>query len=140
MAPGLMNRPFFYRLSHGIRVSVRPVYVPERSDPDGGQFVFAYFVRIENVSERTVQLLSRRWLIHDSTGEDTVVEGEGVVGEQPVLGRGEVHEYQSFCVLKSPSGHMEGQYSFVGDDGSRFAADIPRFILDATGAAGPLQG
>jgi ApaG protein len=134
-----MNRPFFYRLSNGIRVSVRPVYVPERSDPVGGQFVFAYFVRIENIGERTVQLLSRRWLIHDSTGEDAVVEGDGVVGEQPVLGHGEVHEYQSFCVLKSASGHMEGLYHFVGDDGSRFAADIPRFILDAAEAAGPLN-
>jgi ApaG protein len=121
---------FYYRMTEGIRVSVRPAFLPERSTPQ--QFVFAYFVRIENVGDRTAQLLSRRWLIHDSIGEETVVEGEGVVGEQPVLGRGQVHEYQSFCVLRSPSGYMEGEYFFQGTDGTRFAAEIPRFHLAAS--------
>ena len=59
-----------------------------------------------------------------------MVEGEGVVGEQPVIRAGGVHEYRSFCVLKSPSEHMEGEYRFVRDDGTRFAARIPRFVLE----------
>jgi uncharacterized protein affecting Mg2+/Co2+ transport len=81
----------------------------------------------------------RKWLIHDSVGdgEDTEVEGEGVVGELPVIAPGHIHEYQSFCVLKSPSGYMEGQYFFRRTDKSRFAADIPRFLLDAENALGP---
>lgn len=133
-----MNQPFYYRITDGIRVTVRPVYVPERSNPLGQQYVFAYFVRIENVGRQVVQLRSRRWQIYDSIGEETVVEGDGVVGEQPVLEPGAVHEYQSFCVLKSPSGHMEGEYFFVRRDGERFAAEIPRFFLEAAEQAGPL--
>ena len=126
-----MPRAFFYRETEGIRITVRPRYVPEQSRPSQRHFVFAYNVRIENVSQETAQLVSRRWLIHDSVGRDTEVEGEGVVGEQPVLAPGRVHEYQSFCVLQSGSGHMEGSYRFVRADGSAFEAQIPRFILDA---------
>jgi ApaG protein len=126
-----VQRLFFYRETDGIRITVRPRYLPEQSRPSQRHFVFAYFVRIENVSQETAQLVSRRWLIHDSAGRDTEVEGEGVVGEQPVLAPGRVHEYQSFCVLQSGSGHMEGSYRFVCVDGSAFEAQIPRFILDA---------
>ena len=124
-------RSFFYRESHGVRVTVRPRYLAEQSLPHAGRYVFAYAVRIENVGTQPVQLLSRRWLIHDDVGEDLEVSGEGVVGEQPSLAPGTVHEYGSFCVLKSPSGWMEGHYTFVRDDGSRFRALIPRFDLDA---------
>lgn len=129
--------PFYYRLSEGIRITVRPVYLPERSNVAKQQYVFAYFVRIENVGELTAQLRSRRWRIHDSIGEDTAVEGEGVVGEQPLLAKGQVHEYQSFCVLKSPSGHMEGEYLFHRADGTTFNAEIPRFHLEASESAEP---
>ena len=121
----------FYRITNGIRVTERPVYLQEQSIPEQQQFVFAYFVRIENVGTRAAQLLSRRWRIHDSFGEDSEVAGDGVVGEQPLLAIGDVHEYQSFCVLKSPSGHMEGEYHFVRDDAEKFDAEIPRFTLAA---------
>ena len=126
-------RQFFYRESHGIRITVRPRYLREQSYPFHRHYVFAYAVRIENVGAAAAQLRTRRWLIHDSTGEDTEVVGEGVVGEQPSLAPGGVHEYQSFCVLKSQAGWMEGQYHFVRADGSTFAADIPRFELEAEG-------
>src|SRR5919112_4007403 len=130
------GRPFFYKETHGMRITVRPLYLPEQSRPVQRHYVFAYFVRIENIGEQAAQLLSRRWLIHDSVGEDTEVEGEGVVGEQPLIHPGQVHEYQSFCVLKSPDGYMEGQYFFVRQDGSKFTAEIPRFQLRAEGASG----
>jgi ApaG protein len=125
------SRLLFHRVTDGIRVTVRPVYLPEQSIREQHQFVFAYFVRIENVGAQTAQLLGRRWRIHDSVGEDTEVVGDGVVGEQPLLVPGAVHEYQSFCVLKSASGHMEGEYRFVRADSSRFDATIPRFTLTA---------
>lgn len=127
--------PFFYRITAGIRITVRPAYLHERSNPMLGQFVFAYHIRIENIGEQAAQLRSRRWLIHDESVGDTVVEGEGVVGEQPHLLPGHVHEYRSFCVLKSASGWMEGTYRFVRDDGSSFQAFIPRFTLSAEGRA-----
>ena len=129
--------PFYYRVTDGIRITVRPVYLPERSNPLKQQYVFAYFVRIENVGDVTGQLRSRRWLIHDSIGEETAVEGEGVVGEQPVLAKGQVHEYQSFCVLKSASGYMEGEYIVHRPDGSTLSAEIPRFHLEASQSAEP---
>lgn len=133
-----MPRPFYYRETDGIRITVRPVYLPERSNSLQQQFVFAYFVRIENLTGRTVQLRTRRWEIFDSIGEETVVEGEGVVGEQPTLAHGQVHEYQSFCVLKSEQGHMEGEYRFRREDSSTFGAQIPRFLLRARESAEPL--
>ncbi len=121
---------FFYKLTNGMRISVRPTFLPEQSVPEQGQYVFAYAVRIENVGQRPAQLLSRRWHIHDDAGEDTEVAGDGVVGAQPLLVPGGVHEYQSFCVLKGRSGYMEGDYVFAaGDD--RFSCEIPRFTLAA---------
>lgn len=124
--------PFFYKQSFGIRITVRPVYLRDQSEPSAGHYVFAYFVRIENIGDLSAQLISRRWLIHDSIGEDTEVEGEGVVGEQPVIEPGRVHEYQSFCILKSGEGFMEGHYNFVRADGALFVAAIPRFVLSAS--------
>ena len=132
----MSRRPFFYRESNGIRVTVRPTYLPEQSRPHARHYVFAYYVRIENVGTQSAQLLSRRWRIHDSIGEDSRVEGEGVIGEQPTIAPGKVHEYQSFIILKSPSGYMEGDYHFVRDDASTFDALIPRFELDATAGFG----
>ena len=124
--------PFFYRESFGIRVTVRPMYLRDQSEPSQQHYVFAYFVRIENVGSAVAQLISRRWLIHDSSGEDIEVKGEGVVGEQPIISPGELHEYQSFCILKSGEGFMEGHYNFLSPDGTSFRAEIPRFTLSAS--------
>ncbi len=134
-----MSAPFFYKMTEAIRITVRPVYLPDRSDPEQGQYVFAYFVRIENIGTVAAKLLWRRWVIRDSSGDDLEVEGEGVVGQQPSIEPGGVHEYQSFVVLKSPEGSMEGSYDFVRPDGSRFKAEIPTFGLDAREAPGPLH-
>ena len=128
----MANQPFYYRESEGIRITVRPVYLSEQSEPSARHYVFAYFVRIENVGAVTATLMSRRWLIHDSAGDDTEVEGEGVVGEQPTIVPGDVHEYQSFCILKSGEGFMEGHYNFTRADSTHFRAEIPRFILSAS--------
>ena len=49
-------KPFFYQETQGIRISVRPLYLEEQSQPILHRYVFAYFIRIENVSQRTVQL------------------------------------------------------------------------------------
>ncbi len=126
--------PFYYRETEGIRITVRPAWLPKHTRPDEGQFVFAYLVRVENVGPAPVRLLARRGFIHDSIGEVTEVEGDGVVGEQPLIGPGRVHEYQSFCILKSPSGWMEGHYVMERDDGTSFEARVPRFDLTADGA------
>jgi ApaG protein len=128
-----MSQQLFYRMSHDIRITVRPSYAPEHSDIAERRFVFVYHIRIENVGDRTAQLMWRHWDIHDPVAGNSEVEGEGVVGEQPVLAPGDAHEYESFCVLRGPTGHMEGWYEFDRPDGSRFRAEIPRFELALDG-------
>lgn len=120
---------FYHRETHGIRVSAQPFYMAEHSDPEDQRYVFAYRMRIENVGPEPAQLVWRHWFIHDNAAGLSEVEGEGVVGEQPTLSPGAVHEYQSFCVLEGPQGSMEGFYEFLRPDGSRFNATIPPFVL-----------
>jgi ApaG protein len=122
--------PLYHAITDGIRVTVRPRYSGAYSDPAEPRFVFVYHIRIENVGARTAQLLRRRWTIHDDAHGDTEVEGEGVIGEQPVLAPGDVHEYESYCVLRGPAGTMEGDYAFAAA-GAPFRVRIPRFRLDA---------
>lgn len=121
---------FFHRITEGMRVTAQPYYLPEQSDPAAPRYVFAYRIRIENVGDSPAQLLWRHWFIHDAAGGDSEVAGEGVVGEQPTIPPGGVHEYESFCVLESPNGHMEGTYEFRRPDGRTFRAAIPRFLLN----------
>ena len=117
-----------------MEIDVRTVYAHGASEPPH-RFVFAYFIRIENVGDHAAQLFWRHWKIHDAHAGDQEVEGEGVVGESPVLRPGEIHEYNSFCILEGPRGHMEGFYHFRRSDGSAFRAPIPRFDL-----RGPRRG
>ena len=114
-----------------MRITVRPAYSVEHSIPSRSYYVFIYEIRIENVGAAPAQLLWRHWYIHDPVAGDHEVEGEGVVGAKPRLEPGQVHEYESYCVLRSPQGHMEGYYEFVRPDGSAFRAQIPRFELSA---------
>jgi ApaG protein len=119
----------FYRITDGIRVTAAPSYLPAHSDPEEPRYVFAYRIRIENVGDAAARLRWRHWYIHDAAAGDSEVQGEGVIGEEPLLEPGAVHEYQSFCVLRGPEGHMEGYYLMERPDGSRFRAAIPRFAL-----------
>ena len=84
---------------------------------------------IANVGEETAQLQSRRWVITDGNGEVQVVEGPGVVGEQPVLEPGMAFEYTSYCPLTTTFGTMHGHYVMVRPDGESFAAEIAPFML-----------
>jgi ApaG protein len=121
----------FHSITEGLRITARPRFVPEQSRPGERHFVFAYRIRLENVASRPARLMSRRWRICDSSGRESLVEGEGVVGEQPEIAPGAVYEYQSFCILQSGRGSMEGSYHLVRPDGTAFRAVIPRFSLDA---------
>jgi ApaG protein len=113
----------------GIRVQVISQFLPERSSPREGQFLFAYTITIANTGDETAQLLSRHWIITDAEGEVQEVRGAGVVGEQPVLEPGDAYEYTSGCPLDTPFGSMEGSYQMVREDGSHFDAEIERFEL-----------
>lgn len=114
-----------------VRITVRPVYLDGQSDLMSQRFVFGYFIRIENHGPDDVQLLRRHWFITDEIGHVKEVEGEGVVGETPIISPGSAHEYNSFCVLETFTGKMEGFYTMERPRGRRFRANIPTFDLKA---------
>lgn len=118
------------QITEGVKVSVETVYQREYSNPENEHFMFAYRVRIENLSGFRIKLLRRHWLIFDSKGPKREVEGEWVVGLQPTIEPGQHHEYISGCNLKSDMGSMEGSYLMCREvDGSTFLVQIPKFML-----------
>ncbi|MCB2205558.1 Co2+/Mg2+ efflux protein ApaG [bacterium] len=121
----------YTKTTEGVTVTVQSYFLEERSDVMKRNFFFVYFITLENHSDQPVKLLRRHWNIHDSDAPDYEVEGEGVVGEQPQIKPGGTYHYNSFCVLKSFAGAMEGTYSMQREDGSSFEVNIPRFHLKA---------
>ncbi len=117
--------------THAITVTAQPTYLEDQSEPLDSRFVWAYHIRINNGSNRTVQLLSRTWQITDGFGRRQEVQGAGVVGEQPVLKPGQTFEYTSGTPLPTPSGIMVGTYQMEAEDGERFVIDVPAFSLDS---------
>ncbi len=120
----------------GIAVRVAVNFMPEQSHVAAGKWFWVYHIRIENHSDITVQLVSRHWRITDGQGLINYVDGEGVVGEQPVLEPGKTHDYVSGCPLNTPHGSMEGHYTFRREDGSLMEVAIPFFSLAAPATAG----
>lgn len=117
-------------ITKGIKVSVETSYQPEHSRPTNEHFVFTYRITIENNSNSTVQLKARHWDIIDITFPKHEVDGDGVVGKQPILEPGEVHQYVSGCNLKSGMGKMLGYYIMERIvDGRIFNVEIPEFIM-----------
>ena len=114
-----------------IVVTVQPSFMPDRSAPEKGRYFWSYTIVIVNSGPETVQLKTRHWIITDGAGRQQDVHGEGVVGEQPVLGPGERFEYTSGVPLTTPSGFMTGRYQMVSASGDRFEIDIPLFSLDS---------
>jgi ApaG protein len=108
--------------TRGVRVSVVAEYAPDRSRPQAQQWFFLYTITIANEGDRTVQHVSRHWIITDGEGKVEEVRGPGVVGKQPVLAPGESFTYTSGCPLTTPFGRMEGTYQMVTRGG---AADEP---------------
>ncbi|HKI98585.1 MAG TPA: Co2+/Mg2+ efflux protein ApaG [bacterium] len=119
--------------TRGVQVDVEAFYLDDQSQPTERQYAFAYRVHLKNVGEVRVQLLSRHWIITDSTGTVRHVKGPGVVGEQPVLEPGEEFEYVSGSQLESPMGTMEGTYQMISSAGEEFDIRIPLFTLSVPG-------
>jgi ApaG protein len=115
--------------SHDIAVSVHSEFLDEQSKPLDNRYVFAYTVTIHNRGTVPARLLSRHWVITDGNGDVREVRGEGVVGEQPVVSPGQGYEYTSGAVLETAVGTMQGSYQMLAEDGTRFDAAIPSFVL-----------
>lgn len=125
----------------GVTVRVAVNFLPEQSRIEAGKWFWVYHIRIENDSDRTLQLITRHWRITDGRGAVNLVEGEGVVGETPVLHPGQSHDYVSGCPLATPQGSMEGYYTFReiladGSQGESLLVPIPHFPLAAPATAG----
>jgi ApaG protein len=117
-----------------IRVTVRPEYLADRSEPADKRFFWAYTIEISNSGSAPVQILGRHWVITDQNGRSEDVKGVGVVGEQPVIAPGASFTYTSGCPLTTPSGTMVGTYQAVDGEGEVFTVKIPAFSLDIPGA------
>jgi len=116
--------------THNIEISVEVKYWPQHSMPRENHYFFVYFITIVNKSNFAVQLLRRHWDIFDSIGDKRVVDGDGVVGETPLLEPGQKFEYNSGCNLTSEMGFMTGYYTLLNVvDENEFDVEIPRFDL-----------
>src|SRR5690606_32548918 len=120
------------QITDNVKISVDTVYQPEYSNPNKEHFMFAYRIIIENLGEYSVTLLRRYWSIYDSNGNRRQIEGDGVVGQQPLILPGESYEYVSGCNLNTDMGYMQGYYEMTREiDGDIFNVSIPRFDLVA---------
>ena len=118
------------RRTEDVVVSVQTAYVPGQSSPAQDNYMFAYRICITNESKQSVKLLRRMWLITDAHGTKRKVEGDGVVGLQPVLAPGETHEYVSGCDFRTPIGQMRGHYTMLRlHNNEEFKVQIPTFVM-----------
>lgn len=115
--------------SYEFTVSTRTQYLAEQSDPARTSYVFTYSITIKNTGTVSAQLIARHWVITDANNHTEEVRGLGVVGHQPLLKPGEQFEYTSGTALATPQGSMLGEYFCVAEDGHRFEAPIPEFVL-----------
>ncbi len=118
------------KITDGVQVSVESFFQPEQSSPVHHHYVFNYKIRIHNHSHTSIQLMRRHWFIYDSNGVVREVEGEGVIGLQPIIEAGEYHEYVSGCNFRTEIGKMQGTYTMMRlYDGSEFTVVIPQFTM-----------
>lgn len=121
---------FEYQLeTDGVLINVFPTYVEERSAPENDYYFFAYKVTITNLTHKPLKLINRHWIIRDGAKKERFINGEGVVGQRPVIEPGDEFDYQSFCPLDTPTGNMRGKFEFSDPEGNRFWAPIPVFFF-----------
>jgi ApaG protein len=116
---------------YAFQVEVAPQYLPDQSNPEEHLYVFAYTITITNTGEVAAQLISRTWNVNDANGHTEKVRGLGVIGQQPLLKPGQSFEYTSGTRLRTPTGTMHGSFFCMAEDGEKFDADVPMFVLDA---------
>lgn len=124
--------PTVSKITKGILIQAEPEFNEVYSSAERDNFVFTYHIAIHNNTNYACQLLSRKWIIFDSIGVQSEVNGEGVIGVQPIIKPGEVYRYDSYCPIKSDIGYMKGQYQMKRMDNSNlFEVQIPLFELIA---------
>ncbi|MDA9162668.1 Co2+/Mg2+ efflux protein ApaG [Alphaproteobacteria bacterium] len=121
----------YSKTTNGVTVTVNPYFLDDQSSPNDNHYVWAYKVNIDNKGSDILHLNQRTWIIIDGNGRVLQVQGDGVVGETPIIKPGETFEYTSGTPLKTTSGIMQGYYSMSADNGEKIKIDIPTFSLDS---------
>jgi ApaG protein len=121
----------YKQVTDSIEVTVHPAFQDDHSQPESSVFIWSYEVAICNRSSQPVQLMRRHWKITNAYGQTLEVEGEGVIGNQPVILPGETYAYSSFTNLATASGYMVGTYDMSGEKGIAIKVAIPPFSLDS---------
>lgn len=121
----------YSKKTNDVTVTVTPYFLDDQSSPQENHFVWAYKVNITNSGSTSIQVNHRNWLIIDANGKVINVQGEGVVGEFPIIEPGQTYEYTSGTPLKTNSGIMQGFYLVSKDNGNKIKIDIPPFSLDS---------
>lgn len=118
------------KISEGVKISVETFYQPEYSNPSNNEFMFAYRITIENTNHFAVKLHRRHWFIFEGVGNEREVEGEGVIGMQPIIQPAATYQYVSGCNLKTEIGKMYGTYQMENlQTNKHFNVDIPIFEM-----------
>jgi ApaG protein len=131
MRNSFMSPPLFIPCRSDIVVTVKPLFLGMDSAVSEARYRWIYQIHIENRSDTAAQLLSRSWRIVDANGTTQMVEGDGVVGEQPVIAIGQAFSYRSGVALATPSGWMNGFYTMQTTKTDQFVVEIPAFSLDS---------
>lgn len=121
-----MGYPFTLE-TNKFRVEVKTDFDFDQSNPLQFHYLFRYCILITNMGNKDAQLLSRRWNIQDAKGEVKVVEGPGVIGQNPYFKPGQSFEYTSFCPLPTMTGEMWGHFNMIDSEGKPFKIETPRF-------------
>lgn len=98
------------QITRGVCITVESFYNNEMSNPGMNEYIYSYQITIDNYSSFPFQLLSRHWEIIDALGNVRTVDGEGVVGKQPILDPGQSFQYTSGVGVKTDIAKMTGHY------------------------------
>lgn len=116
-------------LEKNIEIAVEAKYEAAQSDAEAKRFVFTYSITIKNSANFDIQLLSRRWVVTDGNQKQQEIEGEGVIGVQPIISANSSYQYSSGAILETDVGSMFGHYNMITAEGAKFVAQIAAFTL-----------
>ena len=124
-----MHTLIYTAITDNIQVDVFPSYEENQSNIIEQKHIFTYNISISNHGTEDIRVVARHWEIQDEDGSNLVVDGEGVVGEQPIIEPGATYTYNSFCLLKGYRGSMKGHYIIDLESGESRKIQIPKFDL-----------
>ena len=115
--------------TNGFCVSAKSTFVSKILNMNKTEYLFAYFIKIHNQTKKSAVLKKRYWKVTNGYGNIEIVQGDGVIGQQPKISSDEYYSYSSYCPLNTSFGFMEGYYEMEDESGGAFKIKIPNFQL-----------